>query len=76
MRHNQLGRTKTQAHSMKNKGYPHHVLMPVNQARAVLAGVSYIATPIAEEGVSLYSFATPDDARSFAAEYGGEPLTI
>jgi len=71
-----LGLTKTQAHSMQNRGYKHHALMPINRARPSLQGVDYVATPIREEGHMLYSFANPQDYTQFVADYGAEHLPV
>lgn len=74
IRSNRLGLTRTQAHSQGNRGYKHHAMLPINMARPTLLDTDYIATPIADEGVMLYSFAAPGDYTSFMENYGAEGL--
>jgi hypothetical protein len=69
-----LGLTKTQAHSMNNRGYKHHALLPINMARPALLDTDYIATPIRDEGVMLYSFAIGSDFVEFTDRYGARKL--
>lgn len=71
-----LGLTKTQAQNMNRRGFPHHVMVPVTRGKATLAGVRYIQTPIDSEGVSLYSFEKPEDAKEFAEQSNGEFLVV
>lgn len=73
IRSHQLGLTRTQAHSKGNRGYKHHAILPVNMSRPTL-DADYVATPIAAEGVMLYSFANPADYTSFIEKYGAEGL--
>ena len=69
-----LGLTRTQAHSVSNRGYKHHALLPINVARPTLADVDYIASPIRDEGVMLYSFSNPNDFTEFRDRFGAEAL--
>lgn len=71
-----LGQTKTQAHSLKNRGYKHFAVLPINQARPTLANVDYVATPIRDEGQMLYSFSRPEDFTQFLNDYGGVQLDL
>lgn len=69
-----LGQTKTQAHSMGNRGYKHHALLPISTARPTLLDTDYVATPIRSEGVMLYSFANGNDFLEFSDRYGAQKL--
>lgn len=71
-----LGLTKTQAHSMGNRGYRHHAILPVAMARPTLLDTDYIATPVRDEGVMLYSFANPQDFIEFKERYGAQQVDV
>ena len=69
------GRTKQQAHSMQNKGFKHSAALSIKTARPTLDGVQYIATPVADEGIMLYSFADPAHMLDFVERFGAEKVS-
>lgn len=65
---NNLGRAKSRAHSDKMRGLPFNYIAPIRQARpAMPVGHQFMATPIEEEGVMLYSFATEEAVQDFVS---------
>lgn len=62
-----IGLTKTAAYNMSQRGYPISYIAAINRARPTLpAGVQYVATPVQEEMLMLYSFKDPEAAKAFA----------
>lgn len=63
---NQIGRTKSRAHTMKMQGFPFNYVAPIRAARPTLIdGHTYVATPVDEEGVMLYSFKDSESVSAF-----------
>ena len=62
------GLTKTQAHNMRQRGFPFALVTPVRLARPTLpVDATFIATPVEAEGLMLYTFATEEGAKAFRA---------
>lgn len=71
--HYRFGLTKTRAKVLEQQGYPFHVKRSITRSRPHLKE-EFLATPILDEEVMLYSFKDEDVAKAFVAEHGGDPL--
>lgn len=72
--HTRLGVTRSKANSATLAGRGFHAYIDIRQHRPPLAGIDYVATPIHEDSVTLYSFRTPDDRDAFVEQFGAEAI--
>jgi hypothetical protein len=69
-----LGKAKTRARALDGQGYKFHVTRPIREARPSNLEMDIQMSPIADEQVTVYSFANATDMNSFVEQFGGDPL--
>lgn len=67
-----MGLTRSRANAMNGAGLKFHAYTPIGLQRPTLENVEYRAAPIAEEGVTLYSFGSHAEMEKFIETYASQ----